>query len=62
MTADGQRISVEFTIMMLKDVDGRVEGVAAILRDVAARFEELRNLRRQLAFRSLSADGDSSGA
>ena len=62
MTADGQRISVEFTIMMLKDVDGRVEGVAAILRDVAARFEELRNLRRQLASRSLSADGDSSGA
>ena len=62
MTADGRRISVEFTIMMLKDVDGRVDGVAAILRDVTARFEELRNLRRQLASRSLSADGDSSGA
>ena len=61
MTADGRRISVEFTIMMLKDVDGRVDGVAAILRDVTARFEELRNLRRQLASRSLSADGDSSG-
>jgi hypothetical protein len=30
MTADGRRISVEFTIMMLKDVDGRVDGVAAI--------------------------------
>ena len=60
MTADGRRIPVEFTITMLKDVDGRVEGVAAILRDVTA--QELRNLRRQLAFPSLSADGDSSGA
>ena len=37
-------------------------GGEVILRDVTARFEELRNLRRQLASRSLSADGDSSGA
>ena len=49
LTADGRRISVEFTIVMLKDSDGRTTGVAAILRDVTARFEEIRSLRRQLA-------------
>lgn len=49
MTADGRRISVEFTIMMLQDAEGHVDGVVAILRDVTARFEELRRLRRQLA-------------
>jgi PAS domain S-box-containing protein len=51
MTADGRRISVEFTIMMLRDGRGRVSGLAAILRDVTPRFEELRNLRLQLASR-----------
>jgi PAS domain S-box-containing protein len=56
MTADGRRISVEFTIMMLRDSDDNVDGITAILRDVTPRFEELRKLRRQLASRSPSAD------
>ena len=45
----GQRISVEFTIAMLKDKDGRPAGTVAILRDVSKRFEEVRALKRQLA-------------
>lgn len=45
---DGRRISVEFTIVAFHDPDGRMEGIAAVLRDVTARFEELRTLRRQL--------------
>ena len=49
MTADGRRISVEFTIVFMKTDDGRTTGVAAILRDVSGRFEETRRLRRQLA-------------
>jgi signal transduction histidine kinase len=49
MTADGRRISVEFTIMVLQDEHRKVQGLAAILRDVTPRFEELRSLRRQLA-------------
>jgi PAS domain S-box-containing protein len=56
MTADGRRISVEFTIVILQDNDSGVDGIAAILRDVTIRFEELRSLRRQLASRSPSAD------
>lgn len=48
---DGTRISVEFTIVMLRDADGRLQGIAAILRDVTDRFNELKTLRRQLAGR-----------
>jgi PAS domain S-box-containing protein len=61
MTADGRRISVEFTIVMLHDADGRVDGVAAILRDVTPRFEELRSLRRELASRPPSSETKASG-
>jgi len=45
----GGRISVEFTIMPLHGADGTMTGIAAIMRDVTARFEELRSLRRRLA-------------
>jgi PAS domain S-box-containing protein len=45
----GQRISVEFTIVMLKDEQDQPMGTVAILRDVTERFEENRKLKRQLA-------------
>jgi hypothetical protein len=41
----GRQISVEFTIILLQDSEQRISGVAAILRDVTARFEELLNWR-----------------
>jgi PAS domain S-box-containing protein len=43
---DGTRLSIEFTIVPLKDDAGAMAGMAAILRDVTARFEELRALRQ----------------
>ncbi len=46
---EGKRISVEFTIAMVKGDDGRVEGVAAIMRDNTARFEEMKKLRKMAA-------------
>lgn len=46
---DGHRISVEFTIAPLRDATGAMTGMAAILRDVTARFEEMRALRRRVA-------------
>lgn len=49
LTRSGQRISVEFTIIMLKDEQKRPAGTIAILRDVTKRFEEMRALKRQLA-------------
>jgi PAS domain S-box-containing protein len=49
MKKDGTRISVEFTIVILRDAQGQTSGTAAILRDVTKHFEETRKLRRQLA-------------
>jgi PAS domain S-box-containing protein len=49
LTKAGSRISVEFTIAMLKDAKGSPTGTVAILRDVSRRFEEIRALKRQLA-------------
>ena len=46
---DGRRISVEFTIVPLMGDDGRLQGVAAVMRDVTKRFEEIKGLRQQLA-------------
>jgi PAS domain S-box-containing protein len=46
---NGERISVEFTIVPLKDEAGRMVGMAALMRDVTKRFEEIKALRRQLA-------------
>ncbi|MEA2834685.1 MAG: hypothetical protein QOG66_2887 [Methylobacteriaceae bacterium] len=44
---DGARLSIEFTIVPLKNDAGVMTGMAAILRDVTARFEELRALRQR---------------
>ena len=46
---DGATISVEFTLAPLKDPSGRTVALAAIMRDVTKRFEEMRELRRKLA-------------
>lgn len=47
MRKDGGRVSLEFTIVPLKSKGGRLEGLAAILRDVTERFEEMKALKRQ---------------
>ena len=46
---DGSRVSIEFSILLLRDHAGRIVGVAAILRDVSKRFEEIKALRSELA-------------
>jgi len=46
---DGLRISVEFTILPFTDQGGQVIGIAAVLRDVSARFKEIKGLRAKLA-------------
>jgi PAS domain S-box-containing protein len=46
---DGARISIEFTILLFPDRAGRILGMAAILRDVTKRFEEVKALRKKLA-------------
>jgi PAS domain S-box-containing protein len=45
---DGSRISIEFSIALLSDETG-VEGAVAVIRDVTARWNEQKELRRRLA-------------
>jgi PAS domain S-box-containing protein len=45
---DGGRISVEFTIVPMRDEAGQMTGMAAIMRDVTVRFEEMRAMRQKL--------------
>ena len=58
---DGMRISIEFTVLPFRDDAGHMVGIAAILRDVTKRFEEMKALRRQLAERG-GADARAQGA
>jgi PAS domain S-box-containing protein len=46
---DGRRLSIEFTILPVRDATAAMLGIAAFLRDVTPRFEEMRALRRELA-------------
>jgi len=46
--ADGERISIEFTVTLLRDGSGGVWGIGAIVRDVTARWEQDRALKREL--------------
>ena len=46
---DGAGVSLEFTIIPLRDGAGELIGLAAIMRDVTKRFEEMRALKQKLA-------------
>ena len=52
---DGSRISVEFTMILIRDDQGRILGAAAIIRDVSVRWEKERAMKRRLA--ALEAQG-----
>lgn len=55
---DGTRVSTEFTVLPFRDESGRMLGIAAILRDVTKRFEEMKALRQKLSARG---DGQPTG-
>jgi PAS domain S-box-containing protein len=46
---DGERLSIEFTVALLWSADGALTGIAAIVRDVTARWQRERELRQRLA-------------
>ncbi len=45
---DGKKISVQFSILPIRDDSGQLTEIAAIMRDVTAEFEERQKLRRVL--------------
>lgn len=53
---DGTRLSVEFSIIPMRDASGAITGMAAIMRDVTKRFNELKALRKQLGLGSGQRD------
>jgi hypothetical protein len=46
---DGTRISVEFTITLVRDAAGELLGPAAIIRDVTARWQRDKALKERVA-------------
>jgi len=49
LNKDGLRISVEFTIILMRDHQDQILGAAAIIRDVSARWKKDRAIQRRLA-------------
>jgi PAS domain S-box-containing protein len=52
---DGTRVSIEFTMFPYRDREGNLIGIAAILRDVTKRFEEIKALCEKLGSRPAGA-------
>ncbi|MDR2549028.1 MAG: PAS domain S-box protein [Desulfobulbus sp.] len=46
---DGSRLSLEFSIVLLRDEQGAMAGCAAILRDVSERWHKEKELKQRLA-------------
>jgi PAS domain S-box-containing protein len=46
---DGRRLSIEFSVALLRDADGKIAGIAAVIRDATERWAADRELLRRLA-------------
>jgi len=46
---DGSRLSLEFSMVLLRDDQGGIEGCATIMRDVTARWQKEKKLKERLA-------------
>ena len=45
---DNRRLSIEFSIQLLRDAGGQIEWVVAVIRDVSERFAREQELRARL--------------
>ena len=57
-TKDGRRISIEFSIQLVKGADNRIEWVVAIIRDVTERYGREKAMRAEVT--ALKTKGHSS--
>lgn len=55
--SDGRRMSIEFSVALLRDAAGSITGICAVIRDVTERWNEERKLRARLADLERSAAG-----
>jgi PAS domain S-box-containing protein len=49
VSKDGHSLSIAFTVALLRSADGKIHGIAAIVRDETVRWNEERALRRRLS-------------
>ncbi len=49
LTKDGRRLSLEFTITLVRGDQGQILGTAAIIRDVTVRWQRDQELKKRLA-------------
>lgn len=49
MHRDGRRLSIEFSVALLRDDAGRIAGISAVIRDVTQRWNEEKAMRARLA-------------
>jgi len=61
---DGRQLSCAFSIVMLKDAQGKPIGVASIMRDNTAAFEKEKTLKKQIAVleSAIGAGADQAGS
>ena len=46
---DGSRVSLEFSVALIRDEDGVLLGVSAVIRDVTARWQKEREMKERIA-------------
>jgi PAS domain S-box-containing protein len=54
---DGRKVSIEFSIQLVKDADGQIEWVVAVIRDVTERFTREKDLGAHLKALQAKATG-----
>ncbi|KRT73200.1 MAG: PAS/PAC sensor protein [Deltaproteobacteria bacterium CSP1-8] len=52
---DGSRVSLEFSVALIRDGDGALMGISAVMRDVTARWQKEKEMKERLA--ALEAKG-----
>ena len=56
--SDGHRLSIEFSVALLRDDAGRIVGISAIMREVSERREAEKALRAKLSELQIRAGSD----
>jgi PAS domain S-box-containing protein len=54
---DGSRVSLEFSVALIRDEDGVLLGISAVLRDVTARWQKEREMKGRIAALEAQAKG-----
>src|SRR3990172_6994786 len=54
---DGSLVSLEFSVALIRDGDGALMGISAVMRDVTARWQKEKEMKERLAALEAQAKG-----